>query len=109
MNCLLLDLGEDLRVAEEEVLLHRHKIHSSALPSLIRKNAQTHLVTELDRVAAPAREEYAVARLHLRRDDLARLVGRTGARRDDGRLGERRRGRRRGEEDARGSFLMRGV
>ena len=71
----------------------------------IETSRQTHLLSDLDRVAAPAGKEHPVARLDRRGHDLALLVRRTGADRDHGRLGEgaARRGRR--QEDARRGFL----
>lgn len=64
---LLGDLGEDLRVTDEEVLV----------------------VSDLDGVTAPAGEEDLVAGLDRGGDDLAVLVGGTGAGSDDASLGKR--------------------
>ena len=88
---LLLDLREDLRVAEEEVLLRACEGRVSDQPNLPRKRPErmpTHLLADLDRAAAPARKEYAVSSLHADGEDVAILVGRTGADGDDGRLRE---------------------
>ena len=65
----------------------------------------THLFADLYRVAAPSWQEYAVASLDGRRDDLALLVRRTGTDRNDGSLGQRSAGRGCWQEDAAGSFL----
>ena len=73
----LVDLGEDLRVADEQVLV----------------------VADLDRVAAPAGKQNLVAGLHRGGDDLAVLVGGTGASGDDGSLRKRRGGDRGGKEE----------
>lgn len=75
---LLVDLGEDLRVADEEVLV----------------------VADLDRVAAPAGEEDLVARLDRGGDELAVLVGGAGAGGDDAGFGKRGGGNGGREEDA---------
>ena len=69
------------------------------------KETLTHLLANLDRVPAPAREQDAVAGLHLRRHNLAVLRRRAGADGDDGRLRERRGRRGGGDEDAGGGFL----
>ena len=74
---LLVDLGKDLRVTDEEVLV----------------------VADLDRVAAPRGEENFVAVLDRGGDDLAVLVGGAGAGGDDASLGQRRRGGGGGKED----------
>ena len=101
---LLLNLREDVRVLEEVVLLGL-KTASSVQAAKQEHLGHTHLLSNLDRVASPARQQYAVTRLHLRRNDVAVLVRRARANRDNGRLRQRRAGRRRGQEDTGGSFL----
>jgi hypothetical protein len=80
---LLVDLGKDLSILEEVVLV----------------------LANLDRRAAPAGEEDAVTDVDRNGDDGALLVGSAGADGDDGSLGEGRLGRGRGEEEARGGLL----
>lgn len=65
----------------------------------------THIFTNFDLVATPARKEDAVASLHAGGDDFALLVGRTGADGNDSRFRKRTCGRGGGDEDARGGFL----
>lgn len=82
MDDLLGDLGEDLRIADKQVLV----------------------VTDLDRVAAPAGKQHLVARLDRSRHHLAVLVGSTGASGDDARFGKRRRGGGGRQEETRGGL-----
>ena len=79
---LLVDLGKDLRVADEEVLV---------LP-------------DLDRVAAPAGKKNLVAGLDRGGDDLAILVGSTGPGSNDASLGKRRGSNGRWKEDTSGGL-----
>lgn len=74
---LLGDLGEDLRVTDEQVLV----------------------LADLDRVAAPAGKEHLVTGLDRSGDHLAVLVGSTGASSNDAGFGKGRRGSRRGNEE----------
>lgn len=76
---LLVDLGKDFRVADEQVLV----------------------LADLDRVAAPAGQQNLVAGLDRGGDDLAILVGSTGTGGDNASFGERRRGSRGGKEETR--------
>lgn len=74
-----------------------HDTHVSLRPPRPRDaQTETHLISNLDRVPTPPREQHPVACLHDRRAHGARLVGGAGPGRDDGRLRERavRRGRR---------------
>lgn len=77
--CLLGDLGENLSVADEEVLVFAN----------------------LDRVAAPAGQEDLVAGLDRGGDHLAVLVGSAGASGNDAGLRKRGGGGRGGEEETR--------
>ena len=84
-----MDLREDLRVTEEEVLLRACEGHISDQRDMTRKQRMpTHLLADLDRAAAPARKEYAVSSLHADGEDVAILIGRALADSDDGRLRE---------------------
>jgi len=64
----------------------------------------TYLLADLDRAAAPRREQDLVTRAHVHRDNFAVLSWRTWASGNHRGLRERRRGRRRGQEDARRSL-----
>jgi hypothetical protein len=97
---LLFDLGKDLGIFEEEVLLQ-----SSLASKPYRLDIYTHLVAELDRIAAPAWQENAIAGFDGHRDEIALFVWYARSDGDDGGLWERTGSCRGGEEDARGGFL----
>lgn len=74
---LLGDLGQDLGIADEQVFV----------------------LADLDRVTSPARQEDLVTGLDRGRDDLAVLIGGTGASGDDASLGKRGGSGGRGDEE----------
>jgi len=82
---LLLDLGQNLRVPEEEVFL----------------------VAKLDRASAPPWKENFVSRFDRGRDDLSVLIRRTGSNSNHSSLGQGAGRRRLGEEDPGSSFCIR--
>ena len=94
---LLLDLCEDLGVSKELVLLENAdgEVESESAHSSLGWE-QTHLLANLDRTTAPAREKHTITSLHAGRDDVTVLVRRARTDSDDGSLREglvRRRGR----------------
>lgn len=108
---LLVDLGQDLGISDEEVLLEvqgkkseMSVAHLKVLRTRIttsRQSMKTHILADLDAVAAPARKEDLVSDLDARRNDLAILIGDTGAGSDDAGLGKRRLCGSRGQEETR--------
>ena len=116
---LLHDLGNDLRVAEDSVLLHHRGVRqakrargSSDAATRQRPmhrdsglHAGTHILANLDALATEARQQDLVALLDRDGHDLAVLARCTRASRKHESLRRRRRGRGRGQKDAAGGLL----
>lgn len=99
---LLLDLGENFGVLEQEVLLREW---SASRCSVQGRDTSTHLFANLDRVSAPAGKEHAITSLHGGGNDGSVFIGRAGADGNDSGLRKRVARCRRGEENSSGGFL----